>query len=437
VRNRGGNRVEEYGVTLVNQRSKVAIIFRGHADPGFFVRAVGLSPAGSRLEVLPNNLPPQGARYICIVVVRDYLRMTRAYAEKQSLWHYSQLEPEILQDVRDERATVVFDLSNEGPAFSLSIFSELSAWIETNHLPPGRCVWLAQNRAVASGTELGTSRNLVRFEYYDYFVKIVAWMFSPSSRENILGTDPEAAIKGLFDKERKDKLLLCLNATPRMSRIVTVAALHHHQLIAPSIVSFPGFRYVKQGAALPEVLDFLQRNPQLGYLRPSVEAVAKMPPLRADEFEQQGNALALRIDPSAYTRTFFSLVTESDFSGSGIERVTEKLSKAYAMGHPTIPVGNARSIKFMTDLGFQDWSTVFDRRSESVDDPGERFELVIQEVLRQTQEITRSPQDWLRSTTEIGVHNVRHAVSGRFLSEFVRKIDNPVIERLAASVGHS
>ena len=414
----------------------LSIIFRGHSDAGFFARGVGLRPGKSPVTLLPGNQRTNDARYACIVVLRDFPRMRRETAEKKREWHYSQLESDILGDIRAGRAVLVFDLSNEGPSYDPAVFSEMYSWIEENQLPPGRCIWMAQNRAVAlaAKTHAGARADLLRFVYYDYFVKVIAWMFSSSNRDSVLGADHEAMIGRLFDANRKEKLLLCLNATPRLPRVLTMAALHYHQLIADSIVSFPGMQYVKKGVSLAEVLNFICRNPSLDYLRPSIEAVGSMPALKVDAFNEQGNALVTKIDLTLYERSFFSLVTESDFSDGRIDRVTEKTAKAYCMGHPALIVGNAHAVRFMTDLGFQDWSDVVDRSAEAVLDPASRLELVMREVLRQASRIRSDPEAWVSGVREVGSYNVRHAVSGKFVAECVKNMDQRVLDHLLHSI---
>jgi hypothetical protein len=414
----------------------LSIIYRGHSEAGFFVHALGLSHREKPVVVLPGNRRTDDTHYACMIPILDYLRMSLSEARNHGHWHYSDLEPEILVDVRAGRAVLVFDLCNEGPTYDPSIFDEFYCWIEANSLPPGRCIWLAQNRAMSKAAQAhaGARSKLLRFDHYDFFVKVIAWLFSPSCRDNVLGIDSETPIARLFDSARKSKLLLCLNATPRLQRVLTVAALHHYGLIDGSLVSFPGVRYVKEGASMALVSDFIDENPTLEYLRPSVEAVSRMAALKVDAFEETGNALVEKIDPVLYERSFFSLVTESDFSDGSIERVSEKIAKAYCMGHPTLPVGNAGSVKFMTALGFQDWNDVLDRRAEETFDPAHRFEMVIGEVLRQASRIRSNPDGWLESVREVGAYNIRHAVSGRFLADSVTHMDIPVVDRLTALV---
>ena len=417
----------------------LSILFRGHDEPGFFAHGVGMRAGQNPLRILPGNQRTAEARYACLVVVRDYFRL-RAGAAAPDSWHYSALEPSILADVRAGRAVLVFDLSNEGPAYDADIFGELYAWVEANGLPPGRCLWLAQNRlmAAAAGAHVGPRAALIDFEHYDYFVKLMAWNFSPTGCAATEGGASAGGAPGntgrLFDVARKDKLLLCLNATPRLGRVLTMAALLRHQLMGQSLVSFPGMRYVKSGVSLEAVFDYLRRHPKLEALTPWIQVVDRMPSLRVDSFQEQGNALVEKIDRNVYERTFFSLVTESDFSESSIQRVTEKTVKAFCMGHPTLIVGNPRSIDLMRGYGFEDWSHVLDRTADSISEPALRFNGVMAEVLRQKERIKADPGAWLGSVHEVSTHNHRYAASGAFLRRYVDTVDQRLIDKMTALV---
>jgi hypothetical protein len=416
------------------------IIFRGNNEPGFFVHAVGMRSGPNPLEVLPGNQRTDESRYACLIVVKDYHRM-RSKSANSSEWHYSQIEPDVIADVRAGRAILVFDLSNEGPAYDSDIFDELYTWIENHRLPPGRCIWLAQNRLMgtAAAAHAGGRARMIEFERYDYFVKLMAWNFSvidaqqrSSNGDRYLGVD--GYLGRLCNVARKDKLLLCLNATPRLARVLTIAALYQHQLLHRSLVSFPGMRYVKSGVSLDEVFGFIDAHPSLASLRPWVQTVARMAPQRVDEFQEQGNALVEKIDRSAYERTYFSLVTESDFSAQHIERVTEKTVKAFCLGHPALIVGNTHSVDIMRAYGFEDWSDLFDRHFDSVVEPAARFDSVLGEALRQTQRITEDPAAWLDASREVSTHNHRYAVSGAFLNRYIDTYDRRLIERMASLI---
>jgi hypothetical protein len=188
--------------------------------------------------------------------------MLVAEARRRNVWHYTDLEPAIIADIRAGRAVLLIDLSNEGPRYNPSIFGELRAWLDANRLPPERCIWLAQNRAIANTTRVDTnlSSTPAAFEYYDdYYLRKTANAFSGRQILN----DEERAAHRSFSLDRKDKLLLCLNATPRVQRVLAEAALLHYQLLDQSLVSFSGMSYVKRGCSMAEVVQFVERYPKL------------------------------------------------------------------------------------------------------------------------------------------------------------------------------
>jgi hypothetical protein len=409
------------------------MIFRGHPNAGFFASVASAGDGSNPLKNLPGNQRTDAARYVCIVPLMDYQRMLVAEARRRNVWHYSDLEPAIIADIRAGRAALLIDLSNEGPRYNPSIFRELRAWLDANRLPPDRCIWLAQNRAIANTARADTNLSSApaAFEYYDYYLKKTANAFSGRQILN----DGERAANRFFSLDRKDKLLLCLNATPRVQRVLAVAALLHYQLLDQSLVSFSGMSYVKRGCSMAEVVQFVERYPKLHHLLPALSTVDQLSPLSVDNFQQRGNDLAFRIDQRPYERTFFSLVTETDFSEGQNDRVTEKVTKTFCMGHPAVVLGNPHSLKFMTSLGFQDWSHVIDPSSDTILAPGDRFEAVMSEVLRQAFRIRKDARGWLDGVREVGSFNINHAIGGRFRARCIEIMDRPVLNRLSALLG--
>jgi hypothetical protein len=363
--------------------------------------------------------------------------MIAALAQKNDVWHYADgIEPSVLNDVRARRCALIFDLCNEGPTYSTEIFDEFYRWIDLNRLPPGQIVWLAQHRNMEAQCRAaaGPHAGWVRFEYYDFFIKLTAILFAPGGGQKIIGDDPEAFINRMFDPASKDRLLLCLNATPRLPRVLTVSALIYHGLLNGSLVSFPGMDYVKHGDSAEQVRNYIDANPALAYLKPSLATTLELSDLKVDEFADKGNALFDKIDARPYLRTFLSLVTETEFTDGSVDRVTEKIVKPFCLGHPSLTVGNPNSTRFMTELGFQDWDSVIDRTYESEADPPTRFGMLLDEVLRQVRGIRSDPADWLDRVRDVGATNIRHALSGQFLARYCEMYDQPVVARLARIV---
>lgn len=413
-------------------------VFRGHEQAGFFAHALQSSETRDLISRMPGNTPPAEGPYICLIPVLDYWRIDKSLAERNSVRHYAnEIEPAILEDVRTRRCALVFDLSNEGPAYSPGIFGELFRWMAANQLPPGQVVWLAQNRAMeaACHAAAGPHADWIRFEYYDFFVKMIAVLFAPGGHEAGLGGDLDASIGHMFDERLKDRLLLCLNATPRLPRVLTVSALIHHGLLEESLVSFPGMNYQKGGQTIAEVEGYVAAHPSLSYLKPSLDVTFGLNGLTVDSFAEQGNALFNKIDVHPYERTFFSLVTETEFSDGSVSRITEKIVKPFCLGHPCLVVGNPGSVRFMTELGFRDWDGLINRAYEDERDPPTRFGLLFDEVMRQASLVRADPASWLARAREAGAANICHATSGQFLVRYSELYDRPVVARLAALVG--
>lgn len=398
-------------------------IFRGHTEAGFFAHGMGFART-RRLRLLARNSPAPGDRYACLLSLRNYVCLDAGRAAEFGVTHYSRaLEPAVLDDLRAGRAVLVLDLSNEGPAYHRPFFEPLYDWIAAQGLPPGQVIWLAQNRAMAAAAQAsaGPRAETLGFAEFDYFPKWMAWCFA-----NAAPALP-AATPG--------RLLLCLNATPRLQRVLTVAALLHAGLVGESLVSFPGMVYAKEGSSAAQVRAFLAANPGLAHLREPAERAMALTGLRVDDFSEQGNQLADRIDPAPYARSFFSLVTESELSDGTILRITEKTVKALAMGHPAVVVGNPGSTGFATALGFRDFDGVIDRAHEAIADPATRFLATMREARRQVGLIRDDPAGWLAATRETRLFNREHAASGALLACMEATQDQPLVERLCRQVG--
>jgi hypothetical protein len=82
---------------------------------------------------------------------------------------------------------------------------------------------------------------------------------------------------------------------------------------------------------------------------------------------------AAYIKPEVYIDTYFSLVTETVFSGTNSFR-TEKIWKPIIMGHPWIAVANSGFYKDMHNLGFKTFDHIIDESFDSIVDPQKRIE---------------------------------------------------------------
>jgi hypothetical protein len=409
-------------------------IFRGSEFQGFLIEGWSHGGADDLLRLAPGNRPP-AEPYLCIVPLRDAWRADRALTEAAGLPHFSSaLEPAVLDDVRRGRALLLLDLSNEGMGWFGNVFEALHDFAAGAGIPLSRLVWLDQNRALPGHyrTVLGLGEAGIGFEHYDFFVKHLLWMFSPRHPAAVIGPDPEAHITRMFDPGAKDKLLLCLNATPRLHRVVALGGLIHHGLFDESLVSFPGIDRAKDGDVGSEerMEAHLAAHPELAYLTEGCRRAMALRNLQVDSFSETGNALFNRIDPEPYRRTFLSLVTETELTDGHVQRVTEKAVKPFCLGHPTLVLGNPGSIRFMTELGFHDFAPALDHLYDRDNEPPRRLNRIMGQLVGLAMAIRMNPGAWLGRVREVGAANIRHAASGRALDTYVTRHERPLFERL-------
>ena len=404
-------------------------IFRGHDSWGFFAQACLLD--GAVLEPVAGNVAPSEGAYLCIVPVLDAWRVIRGLARQRGVRYFGDdIEPAVLADVRAGRALIVFDICNEAPVFHADVFGDLHRYAAERRIAMPRMVWLSQNRAIEAAYRAAyqvPDAYCMGFETYDFWTKNSVWMFAQGDRAGI-----EGHVAAMFDAGAKDRLLLCLNAAPRVHRVVTVAGLMHLGVFEESLVSFAGLGHGKDGDVgdAEGVGRFLAAYPGLGYLREACTAAMGLRGLRVDGISETGNALFDKIDVGPYRRTFFSLVTETEASGGEVDRATEKLIKAFGLGHPTMVVGNPRTLRFATELGFEDFSPVVGAAYDLEVDPGRRLGMVFEQVMAVRAAIRRDPVGWLGAVREIGAANARLAMGGGARAAYVAMYDRPVLARL-------
>ncbi len=410
------------------------LVFRGLEDAGFFVHALTVGGNTDLIDVLQGNQPRHDGGYVCVIPVLDYWRLHPGHCSAANVPHFSlAVEPSILEHARQGRALLLFDLSNEGPAFDSTLFDIVHGYLEKHAIPATQAVWLSQNRAIEAKYRAhyrAARDSFIGFECYDFFLKVMATRFADPEYAAGIGSGIEALCADQYDVGVKDRTFLCLNATPRPHRVLAIAALLFNDLMGDALVSFPGLAYEKDGTSLRNILAHMEAHPGLSYLRESCEAVTRLPALRVDRFTERGNSLFDLIDPEPYRRTFFSMVTETDLSDGRVARITEKTLKAYSLGHPCYILGNPGATRFVAELGFETFGDVLDLSHDEVADPADRFNVLLRSVKKEVARIKQAPSTWLARVSGMGAANIRHAFSGKLLQRYITQYDRPTVASL-------
>ena len=176
-----------------------------------------------------------------------------------------------------------------------------------------------------------------------------------------IGRTPESHLRQLTTDESRPHHFLNLNNTLRPHRLLCLLGLHNHRLLDKGLVSFPAIEStgrVNLGAMLHQFRsEFPGAITLLDSVLPELE---NRLPMVVDETPGHPWTRALDFDPANYRRSWFSLVTESDFSGGGMRRFTEKLLKPIVNLHPFVVFGNPGTLALLRDWGFETFSAYFD-----------------------------------------------------------------------------
>ncbi|TAN51797.1 MAG: hypothetical protein EPN21_05800 [Methylococcaceae bacterium] len=408
-------------------------ICQSNLIPGFFYQSTCDNPS-YRLGLAANNLPPAEGKYIVLIAVMDIWRLIRSSTQQYGVpFFYDDLSPAVRADVKNGRAILVLDLSNEGPVISTDFFRALLLEMEACLSSKSRLLFVSQNRNL-HGLMLFELPNggTVRIEHlhYDYFIKEFAVSIDAGAGKSSITA---LTHHPFYDQSKKRKLALCLNGATHNHRLLTCAALIHMNLLDESLVSYHGAASPKQTGGNDINALFEQFN-KLSFLKESAHELIKLSPLFIDRPLGLGNDLAFTFEVDHYDQTYFSIVTETDFFCGEVDRLTEKSFKPACLGHPFFIVGNPASIAAMESFGFDCFRDVFRHSYDLTEDPEDRFCLFLQDLAHVVAFIKNSPDDFVRKVAYGVSHNLHFARFG-FLNQYRMTVENAVFERMAYHLG--
>lgn len=351
------------------------------------------------------------------------------------------LPPGVRTAIETRRAGVVFDSSLEGVAHKPDITAALHATIEQLGGTPAQCVYVTQDRQYQSDYRdhcVSNGFEPVSVLTHDYWI----WYALSEFLEN----GPEAFQRRLAAFRRRSAVrprkFVCLNRTPRPTKILLLLRLLRDGLWDDGYVSFGGFR--RQAGAPGKdrpLVENLQRA-----LPGFEDLVAELAPWldRLDSFgrillglEQHGwknidlSQASTASDLVEYDQSWFTVITETEMRPRP-SRITEKVIKALVNFHPLLVFGNPGALKMIREYGFVTFDELFDESYDDVFDPRERFERVYAQVLRAW---GWSDADWRQAANRIEEKLVFNAKWG--LTEFPaanrRRHDVALVDRILAA----
>lgn len=398
---------------------KLPCIVVGEGGQSFLSTGLNWSRPGL-IECLVE--PPTEGRYLAIVQVRDYLRL---HASHNGGDFFSEVPADVVQDCIDRRCLMILDLSNEGPAFNKVIFDSLHQQIAARGIRRDQCVLVNQNSWMEQDYKDIYGTGGLQFALFDFFVKLIICTLDEKVGK-IMGDTTELD-NHQATCEHADKDFLCLNATPRWSRILMYRYLVKSGYSNRGLISFHGANIINPKAPSLDLSQIPPAIPQnFPELLSGLETWMPTTPVRFDSNLKRGNELAQTLEAWAYRSTLYSIVTETDFFEVDIERITEKALKAAGLGHPFIIAGAPRSVSWLAELGFETFSGTIDHAYDREADPSKRLRAIFLEIERQQHILSRERERWIWETRECATYNLRHARTG-LLSRYERLRENPFI----------
>ena len=272
----------------------------------------------------------------------------------------------VLDRVRRRECLLLLDMSNEGQPF-------LPEWLEVLHrgldqlgLPPGCCAYLQQNRQYETAyLEWASGRGVrpIHIRVHDHFIAHLSRTFEA---------------KPLPSGSTPSRHYLSLNFTPRPLRTSLVAWLVATGLEARGYISLGGFAHPKMPYTDPRLLE---QFPYRSLAEEGLRLLRERAPFRLDLETDQAAGVEMSPGPSAYyDDSIFSLVAETDVSAGDVVRITEKVIKPLAAGHPVLLLGNPGSLALLRNLGFQTFEGFADERYDLIKDPTARIKNVLDQV---------------------------------------------------------
>lgn len=218
---------------------------------------------------------------------------------------------------------------------------------------------------------------------------------------------PNEVLHGTTPGTEKTGDLLCLNGMSRPHRIATVAELHRLGCSNDFVSLLWRYQDINNLTGLDNVKSHIMDNllasaEQKEYFNEYFDISPNniQPHPGIIDIDLQENIFLnddRRIELSHYTKTFFSLVTETVFDSgksavnkngftsidqfdNGICFITEKTYKPIAYFHPFILMGSFKSLEYLRKSGYETFPEMFDESYDTMEDSKDRFNAVIEQV---------------------------------------------------------
>ena len=233
--------------------------------------------------------------------------------------------------------------------------------------------------------------------------------------QDLAATPPAAGLAPrAHETSASEKVFLSFNYMPRWWRYALMVHLYENNLLGRGHVSFFGKHIADNWKGDTELDDIrvgeILRQHGIG-IDPerSVRAVNAMSPLTLDVGpEAERFNIAYKTEAvDLYRETFFSVVTESDFSAATGLRFSEKSVKPLVLGHPVLIIGTSGVVNVLERMGYRLTGGLFRHDYDEVSSDAVRLRMVFRELERVLRMDRYQFLEAFKAERELIDHNVR------------------------------
>lgn len=258
------------------------------------------------------------------------------------------ISPEALKKLQDKTFHLIINYSMEGYSDQVHMFYEFLDILNEAKIYYNNVSFLTgDNGPYTHDFEVKTN----------WFEEMYRWQYENSNRDQF---------SQKFNAENhRPKHYLCMNRVPRGHRLSLVAYLANNELLKYGYVSFP---------ANEDDLKWIWRPRDFEHL---LEKIRNLVPLVIDEEDFTQNFAVGFEKAWPYEKSYFSIVTETNFYDSGVVFFSEKIWKPILNYHPFILVGSPRSLETLQTFGYETFSDFWDEGYDQILDSKQRLEHIM------------------------------------------------------------
>lgn len=274
------------------------------------------------------------------------------------------IPPEVVQDIKNDRARFVVISTAEGSGFNLDKRLEfIKLQSRAHNIPLNKIIYIDCNCVAKNTLDAIGIKNV----YYN------KWQYGLYHNHDI-----NVISQNILNKKLRNKKYLCLNKGAKHHRAYLVDSLLRLGLAEDALITFPNkhinfsinnfdgewAQYQTLKAYVPMILDIKDPAIQPDTATPDAPFV---------------NPAALNID--IQTSAYINIVTETHYSKDYTRmHLSEKTFKPILSLQPFIIVGQQHSLKCLKEMGYKSFNDFFDESYDNIENDKERFNAIIEQI---------------------------------------------------------